>query len=281
MVYFIDGKDCMISEWILLIAAYAFVASRIYTRLFRARQKLDWSDYLLIASALDALGLIICDTLTYQMGVMDEYETSVKLSKISFASNYFYDFGMGFPKLSMLAFYWSYFNLSAHPGMRNMLYCIIAFVVACYLTILFDDTFFCGANVSVQWSQEEGACSVFYAPEPFIINFTLNLACYLVVYAIPAILLAKGVLQGSTGITFTFALGALTIASGIVRFVCLKVGTGQENLVYPLSMVEMALSIIVVSLPGLKPLLNNMRSNRYPPAIEDHLHPKVPKTDCA
>ncbi|KAJ4400018.1 hypothetical protein N0V91_008993 [Didymella pomorum] len=280
MAYFIDGKDCMISEWILLVVAYAFVAARIYARLFRLRQKLDWSDYLLIASALDALGLIICDTLTYQMGVLDDYETSVKLSKISFSSNYFYDVGMGFPKLSMLAFYWAYFNLSSHPGLRKMLYGMTAFVAACYLTILFDDTFFCGSNVSVQWSQEDGACSVFYAPEPFILNFTLNLACYLVVYAIPAILLVRGVLANSTGVTVTFALGALTIASGIVRFVCLKVGTGQENLVYPLSMVEMTLSIIVVSLPGLKPLLSSSKSSSHASTVEEDRYTEQPKANA-
>ena len=66
-----------------MVLAYAFVIARIYARLIRLRQKLDWSDYLLVASALDALGLIICDTLTYQMGVLDDYETSVKLSKVS------------------------------------------------------------------------------------------------------------------------------------------------------------------------------------------------------
>ena len=71
-----------ISEWILLVLAYVFVAARIYTRLFRLHRKLGWADWLLIASALDALGLIICDTLTYKMGVLDEYETSVKLSKV-------------------------------------------------------------------------------------------------------------------------------------------------------------------------------------------------------
>ena len=206
---------------------------------------------------------------------------------------------MGFPKLSMLAFYWAFFNLSSHPGMRKMLYGMTGFVVACYLTILFDDTFFCGANVSVQWSQEDGACSVFYAPEPFILNFTLNLACYLVVYAIPAILLARGVLKGSKGVTLTFALGALTIMSGIVRFVCLKVGTGQENLVCkslrrrnlircikgyadksfadPLSMVEMTLSIIVVSLPGLKPLLSNSKASKTPSTVEEEQYAEQPK----
>ncbi|KAK7959923.1 uncharacterized protein PG986_004777 [Apiospora aurea] len=288
MAHFIDGKDVMISEWILLTVALVFVALRIYTRLLRLRQRLDWSDYLLLASAGIALGLIICDTLTYQMGVLDEYETSERLSKvsypqrrsqsqhhdgtncrimsgalanqhsaqISFASNYFYDFGMGFPKLSMLAFYWSFFRSSISPGMRKTLYGITLFVCVCYLTILFDDTFFCGKNVSVQWSQEEGACSVFYAPEPFILNFTLNLTCYLVVYAIPLILLIQGVLASSTGLAVTFVFGTLTVFTTVVRFACLKIGTGQENLVYPLSMLEMALAITVVSLPGLKPLLD-------------------------
>lgn len=87
---------------------------------------------------------------------------------------------MGFPKLSMIAFYWAYFPTQTRPGIRKALWAITAFVVACFVAILFDDTFFCGSDVSVQWSQEEGACSVFWAPEPFIVNFTLNLACYLV-----------------------------------------------------------------------------------------------------
>lgn len=158
-------------------------------------------------------------------------DANVIAIQISFSSNYFYDFGMGFPKLSMLAFYWAFFDFNARPAMRKMLWGLTGFVVICYLTILFDDTFFCGTPVSVQWSQEDGACSVFYAPEPFILNFTLNLACYLVVYAIPLILLSQGVLRASKGVTLTFVLGGLTIASSIVRFVCLKVGTGQENLV--------------------------------------------------
>ncbi|KAK0385891.1 hypothetical protein NLU13_7066 [Sarocladium strictum] len=256
MAYFIDGKDCMISEWILLAAAFVFVGLRVYTRLFRLREKLQWSDWLLLLSAIDALGLIICDTLTYDMGVMDAWEPSVALSKISFASNYFYDVGMGFPKLSMLAFYWEYFNHHIGSGMRKVLWGMTAFVVACYTAILWDDTFFCGKDVSIQWSQEEGACNVFWAPEPFIVNFTLNLACYLVVYAVPVIFLAQRILRPSVGLAVTFVLGTLTILSSVVRFATLNIGTGQENLVYPLSMVEMALAIVVVALPGLKPLLH-------------------------
>ncbi|KAL6407554.1 hypothetical protein AUP68_08573 [Ilyonectria robusta] len=200
------------------------------------------------------------------MGVLDEWAPSVRLSKISFASNYFYDVGMVFPKLSMLAFYWGYFLPDISLSMRRVLYGITAFVCASYTAILWDDTFFCGKNVSVQWSQEDGACSVFYAPEPFILNFTLNLACYLAVYALPAILLIQGVLKPSKGLTLTFVLGTLTIFSTVVRFACLKIGTGQENLVYPLSMVEITLALTVVALPGLKPLLD--RSPAHKSALE-------------
>jgi hypothetical protein len=112
-----------------------------------------------------------------------------------------------------------------------MLRGVTIFVVLCYLTSLFDDTFFCGRSVSVQWSQEVGACSVFYAQEPFILNFALGLSCYLAIYSIPVGLLHKGDLKASTAVTCTFGFGALAIASGVARFMCLKIGTGQENLV--------------------------------------------------
>jgi hypothetical protein len=79
--------------------------------------------------------------------------------------------------------------------MRKTMIATTVFVVACYLTILFDDTSLCRKHVSVQWSQEEGACSMFYVPDPFILNLTVNLACYLAVYAVLVVLLARGVLN--------------------------------------------------------------------------------------
>jgi hypothetical protein len=140
-------------------------------------------------------------TLTYRLGVMDEWEASVTLSKISFSSNYFYDFGIvsstigsahhcvvdmrltniflqGIPKLSMLAFYWGVFP-SDRPAVRKALYVITAYVCLGYTAILFDDTFYCGTPVSVQWSQEDGACSVFYAEPPFYFNTAINLSSYI------------------------------------------------------------------------------------------------------
>lgn len=113
-----------------------------------------------------------------------------------------------------------------------MTLCVVAvFVGACYLTSLFDDTFFCGRDVAVQWSQKEGACSVFYAREPFILNYALGLSCYIVTYAISVVLLCRGYLQASAGKKSALFVGSLPVISGTVRFICLNVGTGQDNLV--------------------------------------------------
>jgi hypothetical protein len=138
---------------------------------------------------------------------------------------------MGFPKASMLAFYWNFFVLEGRRTIRNSLFAIGLFVAACYLAILFDDTFYCGKDVSVQWSQEDGACSVFYAQTPFLLNFALGLASYLVIYVWPLLPLSQHALRESTGALFIFVLGALTIASGVFRFICLKIGARQENLI--------------------------------------------------
>ncbi|KAI5200673.1 hypothetical protein AUEXF2481DRAFT_3040 [Aureobasidium subglaciale EXF-2481] len=251
----ITGKDCMISEWIMLIAAYVLVGLRIYTRLLVQRQKLRLSEYILLFSALIGLGLIICDTLTYRLGVMDEWDSSVTLSKISFASNYFYDFGMGFPKLSMLAFYWGVFP-SDRPALRKAMYVITAYVCCAYMTVLWMDTFYCGTPVSVQWSQEEGACSVFYAEIPFYFNFSMNLSSYIFIYGLPLFLLKGLSKEHKTAVYFTFSLGIVPALTTVIRFITLNTDSSEPNLVYILSMVEMATAIAAVSVPGLKPLLD-------------------------
>ncbi|KAI5269385.1 hypothetical protein E4T47_07084 [Aureobasidium subglaciale] len=246
----ITGKDCMISEWILLIAAYVLVGLRVYTRLLVQRQKLRLSEYILLFSALIGLGLIICDTLTYQLGVMDEWDSSVTLSKISFASNYFYDFGMGFPKLSMLAFYWGVFP-SDRPALRKAMYVITAYVCCAYMTVLWMDTFYCGTPVSVQWSQEEGACSVFYAETPFYFNFSMNLSSYIFIYGLPLFLLKGLGEEHKTAVYFTFSLGFVPALTTVIRFITLNIDSSEPNLVYILSMVEMATAIAAVSKPLL------------------------------
>ncbi|KAF2139761.1 uncharacterized protein K452DRAFT_352497 [Aplosporella prunicola CBS 121167] len=256
VIYKVD--QVWIAEWILLVVAWAFVALRVYVRLFKLRERLSWADIILILSAIDGLGLIVCDTLTYEIGAMDGADGSVKLSKISFSSNYFYDFGMGVPKLSMLAFYWDFFPAS-RPNLRKALYVVAAYVCAAYMTILWLDTFYCGRHVSVQWSQEEGACNVYYADIPFQVNFSLNLSCYIFIYALPLALLGSTLKLG-LGVISAFSLGFLAVWVCIIRFIVLNTTSGEPNIVYLLSMLELVVAIMAVSLPGLKPLYERKRS---------------------
>jgi hypothetical protein len=71
------------------------------------------------------------------MNVMDDWAPSVALSKVSFASNYFYDVGMGFPKISMLAFYWGIFPAN-RPTLRKAVYAVTAYVCTAYFVVLWD-----------------------------------------------------------------------------------------------------------------------------------------------
>ena len=79
--------------------------------------------------------------------------------------------------MSMLAFYWGIFPKN-RPTLLKAVYGVTIYVCCAYVVVLWLDTFYCGGNVAVQWSQEDGACSVFYADDPFYVNFSLNLSSY-------------------------------------------------------------------------------------------------------
>lgn len=66
----------------MLLALCMLVASgRLVPRLV-LRQHLTLSDCLLIASILDAIGLFVTDTLTYELGGMSEKETAAPDSQL-------------------------------------------------------------------------------------------------------------------------------------------------------------------------------------------------------
>jgi hypothetical protein len=78
----LTDETLQVVEWTFLVVACAFVALRIHAHVYFHRKRLNWSEILLIASVLNALGLIICDTLTFQMGVLDDYQASERLYKV-------------------------------------------------------------------------------------------------------------------------------------------------------------------------------------------------------
>ncbi|GJC88489.1 hypothetical protein ColLi_11327 [Colletotrichum liriopes] len=168
-------------EAVLLGLAFSLVLARLYLRLIRQRQKLTISDWILIISILDAIALFSTDTAAYTLGGMDEYDPNapeapedeqIRLMKVAFAGNYFYDTGIYFPKLALLAFYFKLVPPTM-PLLRKVLYGTCGLTLAFAVTTCFLDTFWCGPNVSVNWDLES-TCSTFDSKAVFRIDWGMN-----------------------------------------------------------------------------------------------------------
>ncbi|CAN9432589.1 unnamed protein product [Alternaria alternata] len=118
-------------EGTLLALAMLVASGRLVPR-FLQRQCPTVSDSLLIASILDAIGLFVTDYLTYTWGGMsdDVPEPSVArviaLKKVQFAGNAFYDTGIYWPKLAILALYFRLIPPTM-PWLRKALYAVTLF----------------------------------------------------------------------------------------------------------------------------------------------------------
>ncbi|KAB2107707.1 hypothetical protein AG0111_0g4331 [Alternaria gaisen] len=247
-------------EGTLLALAMLVASGRLVPR-FLQRQCPTVSDSLLIASILDAIGLFVTDYLTYIWGGMsdDVPEPStarvIALKKVQFAGNAFYDTGIYWPKLAILALYFRLIPPTM-PWLRKALYAVTLFTGTAMISTFFLDTFWCGRQVSQNWSPDEGACNTFSSKEVFRIDWSLNVTSDLFIFALPFPLLRSLQLRRRQiwGLVATFSLGAVTIAMSMVRFATIEVIYAWTN-VYVLSMAEMAVAIMVVSLPSMRSFL--------------------------
>jgi len=74
------------SEWTTLVLAYILVALRLTGRVVFKQTHLFVSDIWLLLASACVLGLVICDTLTYQMGAMSDFDmVSDSLGKVRLA----------------------------------------------------------------------------------------------------------------------------------------------------------------------------------------------------
>ncbi|RDW59042.1 hypothetical protein BP5796_11966 [Coleophoma crateriformis] len=268
MVADLSGPTVMGLEWALFTLAVIMVAIRLFVRIRIQRRKLLLSDAFLVISVIDAMALIICDTQSYRLGAMGgsaftsadsgaaELQQIVTLSKYSFASNYFYDSGIYFPKFTILTFYLKLFPVTK-PRLRKALYAVSAFTVSAFVCTAFLDTFWCGSDVASNWSTDAHACSTFNSLVVFQIDWSTNITSDVMIFLLPFPLLRELKLKPRQiiGLAVTFALGAITMAISIARFISVQ-ASSLYNTLYVWSMAEMAVAIIVVSLPALSSLLN-------------------------
>lgn len=97
------------------------------------------------------------------------------LRQVQFAGNYFYDTGIYLPKLAILALYNRLFPPTM-PWLRKLLYAVSTFTVLAMITTCFLDTFWCGGQVSVNWSLDDDACSTFNSKVVFRVDWVMNIA---------------------------------------------------------------------------------------------------------
>ncbi|CAF3577933.1 unnamed protein product [Fusarium graminearum] len=275
----ISSKAVMSFEWSLMIIAYFLVAARVYVRVWLRNAKIYSADYLLFAGLAACQGLLICDTMTYRMNAMDDFTISnVALKKvcfhsyaqnensssrqIRFATNYFFDFGIYFPKFSIIAFY---FNLVpfTHPGMRTLLYALAGLTASFSLVTLFSDTFWCGPDPSVNWlDTDEDHCQAFMSMKLMRINWAMNFTSEVlnVLYPLPLLKELKvNSRRKKAGLAVIFGLGLITIFVSIGRFIQTTFVSNDIS-IYIWATAEICISVMVVASTALRPLLRKMSS---------------------
>lgn len=129
------------------------------------------------------------------------------------------------------------------PWLRKALYAVAVFTGSAMITTFFLDTFWCGSEVSVNWSLEEDACNTFTSKAVFRIDWGMNIVSDMLsmlskyslysqpesdqaaVFGLPFPLLHSLQLQRRQiwGLIVTFCLGAVTIAMSVIRFVTIEV----------------------------------------------------------
>lgn len=136
------------------------------------------------------------------------------------------------------------------PWLRRALRAVTVFTGAAMLATCFLDTFWCGRQVSVNWSLDESACNTFDSKLVFRIDWASNIMTDLLsellvvkggwtrydtnaskVCILPFPLLHRLQLNGRQvwGLIVTFSLGAITISVSVVRFATIEVIEAWTN----------------------------------------------------
>ncbi|VUC24871.1 unnamed protein product [Clonostachys rosea] len=247
-------------EWVMASLATIFVAARMFVRLQLNKDHLHWADSWLLVGLFCAVGLALCDTMADLDGELDNYENpSVRTLKFRFATNYFFDTGMYFPKFSIIAFYWTLVPLT-QPHMRIALYVLTAVTALFCIATFFDATFWCGVNISSNWSTDEDACRAFDSMTMMRIHWALNFSTEVLnlVFPFPLVRdLKLPKLREKIGLCVILGLGMVTIAVSIGRFVTM-VSAGNSVGSYLWTASEISVALTVVALTALRPLLRKI-----------------------
>ncbi|KAF4946146.1 hypothetical protein FGADI_11424 [Fusarium gaditjirri] len=253
----------------LLGLALFTVILRCWTRLYYERKKLTLSEYFAWMGWIFALGWFITSTLSMLILVHhppagpDLLIPSVDYQKTVWIAEYFFDTGIYWPKLSILAFYW-YLIPDVFQFLRAALYAITTYLISCMTASILLNTLI-ARPISDNWSVENQLNSAWNSLPNFLTQWCLNFSTDLLLFCFPFFILEHLTLrtEQKLGLVGVFSLGAITMSVSLTRFIISNAADYQldEPSGNALCMAEMATAVVVVCLPGLKKLIMRSRTN--------------------
>ncbi|CVK94594.1 uncharacterized protein FMAN_03630 [Fusarium mangiferae] len=144
---------------------------------------------------------------------------SVEYQKIVWVAEYFFDTGIYWPKLSILAFYW-YLIPDVFQSLRLALYAITAYLVSCMTTSILLNTLI-ARPISDNWSVENQLNSAWNSLPNFLTQWCLNFSTDLILFCFPFFILKHLTLrtEQKLGLVGVFSLGAITMSASLARFI--------------------------------------------------------------
>ncbi|OHW93749.1 hypothetical protein CSPAE12_07474, partial [Colletotrichum incanum] len=217
----IDAREFLISEWIFLALCFIIAIARLAVRTWHRIWSFWLSELFLVLSLLFFLTLVVGDTYTISIGLnafVEEYFNE-GFAKWKFASSVIFDLGFYFPRFSLLAFYYELFP-GSEKKLRLCLHLVTAYTTCAFVTAVFVDIFWCGADVTRNWADSNTSCTLVNSPEPMYINWSIGITSELLVFALPFGILRLKALQTKDrrALLCIFLLGITTVAISIVRF---------------------------------------------------------------
>jgi hypothetical protein len=227
------------------------------------RRSLTIPDYLVIGAWFSTLGFFVGSVVALHIQTEhplvepDLLTDSVAYLKTVFVMCYFFDFGLYFPKVSLVAFYWWLIPIGFRR-LRVAVYVGAACVGCAFVATVLADTL-TARPVSNNWSIENQLSSTWNSYNTFAANWTLNWSTDILLFILPFFIINCLKLRKRQKIALcgVFSLGLITIIISLARFIVYtvtdyNVDDASGNL---WCTAEMCTANIVVSLPALKALI--------------------------
>ncbi|KAM5387037.1 hypothetical protein ACJZ2D_000330 [Fusarium nematophilum] len=261
------------AHWLLTIVAGGLVSARIFLRISIQRQRLLFSDGLLVIAWSGCLAHSALATALAASGALDPANDFTLLNwdvsaarleaaaKIIYASTFPFFTALYFCKFAFLATYHQLFPVFMRP-LRWALYITMAYCITGYLVSVSVQLFLCWP-IEGNWNYStnpDSVCSTDVTPKIFLISWSLHFSANIIIAILPFFIL-RGLqvkIRVKVGICIVFLLGFIDIAFSLTRFITIF---SKPMSFKPLTLIQLwtaldeNIALIAACLPALRPYL--------------------------